>query len=200
MDCSPTPIAKAISRRRVKCFISQRTRVPLTTLRLSPATPPSGPRSSAGTAVPRCSSSRPSHALSTFEDLRGHPAQHECSRLASQNIPVGSSSNSAHAGSYCPAPANDLLQHPSAAPFRPCRSVTKHRDATNNRCLAAPVVSNTLASVQIPIAHPHRSPSTARSRGFLPWGLSDACPHTSPGVASFARTGRHPTTLNKTRR
>jgi len=68
---------KAISRRRVKCFISRRTRVPLTTLRLSPATPPSGPRSSAGTAVPRCSSSRPSHALSTFEDLRGHPAQHE---------------------------------------------------------------------------------------------------------------------------
>lgn len=40
--------------------------------------------------------------------------------------------------------------------------------------------------------------SAARSRGFLPWGLSDACPQTSTGMACSAHTGRHRTTLNKT--
>jgi len=61
-------------------------------------------------------------------------------------------------------------------------------------------LSNTVASVQIATAHPHGRTSSARSRGFLPWGLSEACPHTSPGTASSPHMGRRPTTLNNSGR
>jgi len=57
------------------------------------------------------------------------------------------------------------------------------------------VPSRRTASTQIPIAPRPAWPSSARSRGFLPWGLSNACPHTAPGMASSAHTGRHRTTL-----
>ncbi|MGZ5055456.1 MAG: hypothetical protein ACXWAT_11020, partial [Methylobacter sp.] len=38
------------------------------------------------------------------------------------------------------------------------------------------------------------------ARGFLPWGLSDACPPSSVASCSLAQEGRHQTTLNSKRR
>jgi hypothetical protein len=37
---------------------------------------------------------------------------------------------------------------------------------------------------------------SVRLRGFLPWGLPDVCPHTSPDMACSTTTGRHRATLN----
>jgi hypothetical protein len=49
-------------------------------------------------------------------------------------------------------------------------------------------------------SNPHNSSPlltfSARSRGFLRWGLSDACPHTSPAMACSVTKGRNRTTLN----
>jgi hypothetical protein len=41
--------------------------------------------------------------------------------------------------------------------------------------------------------------ASVRPRGFLPWGLPDICPHTSPGMACSAMTGRNRATLNTRR-
>jgi Putative transposase len=63
----------------------------------------------------------------------------------------------------------------------------------------AAVTSNTVASVQIAIAQRPYRPSSARSRGFLPWALSNARP---AGVASTGHRsprGGHRTTLNTSR-
>jgi hypothetical protein len=74
----------------------------------------------------------------------------------SQGIPVGCSSNSADANSYCLASGNALLSHAPAAPIRTHRSVTKHHHVKNAWSADAAITSNTVASVQIAIAHLHR--------------------------------------------
>ena len=81
MVCSPMPAARLISRPPVSYCISPRpcllpTRA-ITALQAAAFDPPSY----ADTAVPRCSSSRPSHALSAFVDLRAHRVRHDSSTL-----------------------------------------------------------------------------------------------------------------------
>jgi hypothetical protein len=50
------------------------------------------------------------------------------------------------------------------------------------------------------LSNPHSSVvitnRSATARGFLPWGLCDACPLGSVASDSSAREGRHRTTLN----
>ena len=70
--CSPTPTASTTSRPLASCCISRHRRLPQIPAidSADPAAP--GPPSCADTAAPRCSSSRPSHALSTSVARRVH--------------------------------------------------------------------------------------------------------------------------------
>jgi hypothetical protein len=77
----------------------------------------------------------------------------ERSRLTSQNVAVGSSSNMADANPYCLAPEMTRFGTQGRRRSARRRSATEHHDAMNGRSVAPAVASDSVANVQIPIAH-----------------------------------------------
>ena len=77
-------------------------------------------------------------------------------------------------------------------------------DLADRRCRPSPqrppdggiVAASALPTIQIPIAARFVAAATLR-RGFLLWGLCDACPRTAASLRAPARKGRHHTTLNR---
>ena len=98
------PRAKAISRGRASCCTSYPKR-PSFSRPMSPQ-PSLSPRSSAATAVRRCSSSRPSYAGNRFVPHR-HSDSHDQTLLLSRC--VGSSSTSTDSARLCPYAARACL-------------------------------------------------------------------------------------------
>jgi len=159
--------------------------------------PSFSPSSSAGTVAPRCSSSRPSRVGNRFVLHRHRESQHDqtllfsrCFRSSSTNIDSGRLCPTLREPAYCiRAWANNPLsrQHRYASHRHPSPS-------------AGPVVTyGSTANNQIPIAAQPAAGCSGASRGFLPRGLSDACPRTASGHRASATEGRHQTTLNKQR-
>src|ERR1035441_957491 len=194
--CSPTLAARPTSPPLVSCCISRRPGLPPTAA-LIPAV--HDPPLCAGIAVPRCSSSRSSHAPNRSVRPRLHRSRHEHPPLTRQIFPVGASSNQADtiAHAHCTG-YRAFLYSPTATtrilPLRDCRPRCRGRRArSRHQASRAHRLRSNPHSSSLPL-----TPSV-RLRGFLPWGLPDVCPHTSPGMARSAPTGRHRATLNKSR-
>jgi hypothetical protein len=136
---------------------------------------------------------------STSADRRAHRIHHEHRPLTLSNFPVGALSKGADTNSRCRSCGFARLWHdptPNIRILSPryCKSQSYSRRVhrRDRDPQPHPLRSNPHSSSQL------LNPS-ARSRGFLPWGLSDACPQTSPGMACSLTKGRNRTTLNNSR-
>ena len=162
--------------------------------RVQPA--PLSPPSCADTAAPRCSSSRPSRALSTSVGRRGLRSNHDRHRINQQNLYGSILQNHAAANAR-----GLVLQN---APFSARASLLERTLPTRPWLATNTQRSRSTDDPRLtgfcPRSNPHSAAplliSSARPRGFLPGGLSNTCPQASPGLDSSARSGRCRTTLN----
>jgi hypothetical protein len=191
MGCSLTPTVSATSPPLAIFCISPRQRLPLPPA--MPITAASGPPSCADTVAPRCSSSRPSHALSTSEAHRAYRVHHDCQSFGAHFIVA---SHSADASARCLTPKNRFalrssttirhllpLSHSSsqahrARACRPAHRLTWQRNRSIRHSTPPPLISS------------------AHRRGFLPRGLPNPCPSASMRLDSCAHAGRRRTILN----
>src|ERR1017187_2807755 len=193
--CSPPLAARPTSPPLVSCCISRRPGLPPTAALITAV---HDPPLCAGIAVPRCSSSRSSHAPNRSVRPRLHRSRHEHPPLTRQIFPVGASSNQADtiAHAHCTGYRAFLYSPPATTrilPLRDCRPRCRGRRArSRHQASRAHCLRSNPHSSSLPL-----TPSV-RLRGFLPWGLPDVCPHPSPGMARSAPTGRHRATLNIT--
>jgi hypothetical protein len=79
-------------------------------------------------------------------------------------------------------------------------SASRRPQASRRTVMAVALIRQSKRHTTSTCSNPHSptQPLTAavRSRGFLPWGLPDICPHTSLGMACSAMMGRYRATLN----
>src|ERR1017187_8617519 len=129
--CSPPLAARPTSPPLVSCCISRRPGLPPTAALITAV---HDPPLCAGIAVPRCSSSRSSHAPNRSVRPRLHRSRHEHPPLTRQIFPVGASSNQADtiAHAHCTG-YRAFLYSPTATtrilPLRDCRPRCRGRRA-----------------------------------------------------------------------
>lgn len=128
-------------------------------------------------AVRRCASSRPSCAASRFAHHFQRGLRHDRPDSLLLHPTVGSSSSSADSGRLCLAVEYHAVL--PAARYR-IRAIGTGFDHFNEIANPRPPIIAThgaRAARQIPIALHSASAASPDLRGFLPWGLCDACPY-----------------------
>jgi len=186
MDCSPTPTASATSPPLENCCISRRPRLPQTPALTAPITVAPSPPSCADTAARRCSSSRPSRALSTSAARRVLRPHHDRHRVNQQNFPGGISLNEAVANARGSVQQNapllpppSPLEHP--VPLRAWLAIDTHRSRNPDNLRLAGLCRR---------SNPHRSAilliGISTSPRFPPWRLVQHLPPSLTGLGQLS--------------
>jgi hypothetical protein len=157
-------------------------------------------RTSAGIAGPRWSSSRSCHRDAPFALLPMRGSSDESDPQYATHVSAPSTSTGADRGTYRRALPNWPTDHhrPRAtmgldAVFSTLNTVARQNHPSLGRRLPVSFDSN-------PHSYVHSLQHAAASRGFLPWGLSDACLLITSHRHRFCAVGRHLTILTNSGR
>lgn len=190
------PDAKRTSIPPASSYISGRRHLSQSRALAAPITVPTGPPSCAATAALRCSSSRPSLALSTSAGRRSrsrHDQQHfNRHPFAGEIYP-----------NHIVANARGLALQivPVSLPKSPLeRQVPlRAKPTTHSHCSRGRDNPPHIRYCRRSNPHSPAYPLTlaVSLRGFLPWGLSNAHPSDPSGPGRLAHWGGHRTILNK---
>ncbi len=194
--CSPTQPARPTSRPLARCCISRH--------RHLPSEPGVGGADhafpQAHLRVPtlrrtRCSSSRPSLALSTSVDRRSR-SRHDQQPFNRHSFASGIFSNHAVAYARGRVLQNALASPPKSPPQRSMPLRPWH--TSESRCSRDRNNYNHIRYCRRSNPHSPAHPLTlaVSLRGFLPWGLSNAHPSDPSGPGRLAHWGGHRTILN----
>jgi hypothetical protein len=157
-------------------------------------------RTSAGIAGPRWSSSRSCHRDAPFALLPMRGSSDESDPQYATHVSAPSTSTGADRGTYRRALPNWPTDHhrPRAtmgldAVFSTLNTVARQNHPSLGRRLPVSFDSN-------PHSYVHSLQHAAASRGFLPWGLSNACLLITSHRHRFRAVGRHLTILTNSGR
>ena len=150
---------------------------------------PTGPPSSADTAAPRCSSSRPSPGLSTSAGRRPHRFRHEHPCSTPQSSP-----SALHRARPTRTPIDTAARiHRSctrASPIYGSGRTGDYRPQRRGLRMVPPSSSPAHCLRSNPHSSSHPLTASVRPRGFLPWGLPDDLPSHLAGYGMLSYEGQ----------